>query len=60
MGKGPKDIEKICEPYKDCTDWRFKITTGFIPSQIENTITAESCGEITLKLSYKGFRFSID
>jgi len=60
IGKASKEIEKICEPYKERTDWKFKIAAGFIPSQIENIITTESCGEVTLKLSSRGFRFSID
>jgi hypothetical protein len=60
LGRDPLKMEEICELYKDCAKWKFKIATRVMPGESENTITAESCGDLTLKLSSDGFRFSID
>jgi len=60
MGIGTDRIERIGTKYEKCTDWTFPIAAGIIPSQIEKPINMESCGTVTIKLSRRGFRFSID
>jgi hypothetical protein len=60
LGKKPSEIEETCKLYKDHTDWKFRIAAKIAPSQIEKEIATQSNGEVTLRLSSKEFRFSVN